>query len=244
MQIFQITAVGITKSLIALFSCLLLLQACGGIPDKNKLLEQARLTYAKAESMPSAAEQKYTLAEAKIALQQAEKSRNERDIQEFARIAIEKSELAISHLSKQPKKIIPRQNLLPQKSVAPSVQVESYQIENGVAFILPSKPLFDENQKNLEELDAIQQIAQFLKKYPRQQALIEGHTATRGSSDFNDGLSYRQANAVRFALMRQGIASNRLIVKGLGSRQSFSNNRSQQPRVQVTISKTIGLAAN
>ncbi|WP_353573383.1 OmpA family protein, partial [Candidatus Albibeggiatoa sp. nov. BB20] len=246
MQKIRITTIDFTKSLLISLMCLFLLQACGGIPDKNQLLEQARTTYAKAESMPSAAEQKYTLAEAKIALKQAEQSQNERDIQEFARIAIEKSNLAMAKVDKQPKKAISLLHSLrePTTSPPPSIKMESYKINNGMAFVLPSPPLFDENQKKLEDLAAIQQIAQFLQKYPKQQALIEGHTAARGSSDFNDGLSYRQANSVRFALMRQGIASNRLIVKGLGSSQPIANNRLKNPRIQVTVSNPIGLAAN
>ncbi|MEK7990536.1 MAG: OmpA family protein [Thiotrichaceae bacterium] len=233
-----------TKGLIISFMCLFLLQACGGIPDKNQLLEQARTTYAKAEAMPSAAQQKYTLAEAKIALKQAEESQNERDIQEFALIAIEKSKLAMNSVE-QESQLGLLSKPKPRKFIAPpSVPMQSYKINNGVAFILPSTPLFDENQQKLEDLASIQQIAQFLQKYPKQQALIEGHTAVRGDRDFNDGLSYRQANAVRFALMRQDIASNRIIVKGLGSSQPITSGRSKNPRVQVTVSNAIGLAAN
>jgi outer membrane protein OmpA-like peptidoglycan-associated protein len=242
MQSVQIINTGYFKTGFILLICLL--QACGGIPDKNQLLKQARITYAKAESMPTAVEQKYTLAEAKIALEQAEESQNERDIQEFARIAIEKSQLVMEKAEKTPL-IASNLTTLKQKSPKPpAVTVETYEVNNGVGFVLPTNKLFAENQVELEDLAAIKQIAQFLQENPKQQALIEGHTTTNGSSDFNIGLSYRQANAVRFALMRQGIASNRLIVKGLGSSQFVTNNRLKKPRIQVTVSNTIGLATN
>jgi outer membrane protein OmpA-like peptidoglycan-associated protein len=240
----QTTLIYFTKGLLISFTCLFLLQACGGIPDKNQLLEQARTTYEKAESMPVNAEQKYTLAEAKIALTQAEQSENEHDIKEFARIAIEKSKLAMKSVE-QKSQLTSLSNLKPKQFIAPpSVAMKSYKTNNGISFILPSTPLFDENQEKLEDLDEIKQIAEFLQKHPKQQALIEGHTAVHGNRDFNEGLSYRQANAVRFALMRQGIASNRLIVKGLGSSQTITNGRSKNPRIQVTISNTLGLAVN
>jgi outer membrane protein OmpA-like peptidoglycan-associated protein len=221
------------KTILLIITIICLLQACGGIPDKNQLLEQARSTYAKAEAMPTAVEQKYTLAEAKIALTQAENANNVQDIKEFARIAIEKSKLAMSKLDEptiKPKPVRPK---------PPHVAATSYKTQNGMAFILPTTTLFDENQLDLEEIPAIQQIAQFLQKNPQQLALIEGHTNKQGHSDFNYGLSYRQANAVRFALMRQGVASNRLIVKGLGSSRPLANNPQQSQRIQVTVSNSI-----
>lgn len=227
------------KTILLIITIICLLQACGGIPDKNQLLEQARSTYAKAEAMPTAVEQKYTLAEAKIALTQAENSNNIQDIQEFARIAIEKSKLAMGKKSAMGKLDEPTTKLKPVRPKPPHVVATSYKTQNGMAFVLPTTTLFDENQLDLEKIPAIQQIAQFMQKHPQQLALIEGHTNKQGHSDFNYGLSYRQANAVRFALMRQGIASNRLIVKGLGSSRPVTNNPLQSQRIQVTVSNSI-----
>jgi len=222
---------------ILVIGILILLQACGGMPDKSQLLEQARATYAKAEAT-STSEQKYTLAEAKIALTQAEQSQNEHDRQAFARLAIAKSKLAMDNTqssSSQPKSKPSLRTKQP-----PSVTVTSHQTAQGMTFILPSTALFAENQADLEQIPAIQQIAQFLHKHPHQQALIEGHTQQRGHHDFNQGLSYRQANAVRFALMRQGIESNRIIVKGLGATRPMARDYSaQNQRVQVTISQPL-----
>ena len=221
---------------ILVLGVLILLQACGGMPDKSQLLEQARATYAKAEAT-STSEQKYTLAEAKIALTQAEQSQNEHDRQAFARLAIAKSQLAMDNTqSPPPLKKKPTR----QKSQPPAVAVKSYQTNQGTAFILPTEALFAENQTELEKIPAIQQIAQFLRKHPHQQALIEGHTQQQGHHDFNQGLSYRQANSVRFALMRQGIESNRIIVKGLGATRPMARDYSaQNQRIQVTISQPL-----
>lgn len=228
------------NSNLIILSCLILLQACGGIPDKDQLLEQARSAYEKAESMPATAEQRYSLEEAKIALQQAEKSDNARDIKEFARIAIEKSKLVIRSEESDFLTTLSHD----RRKIAPPIHMKSYENRHEAGFLLPSQALFDENQKELQHLAEIKKIAQFLKKNPRQQALIEGHTSSQGSTDFNHGLSYRQANAVRFALMRQGIASNRLIVKGLGSSRPIASSHTKNQRIQVTISNAIGLAAN
>ncbi len=222
---FQIKTYGLFIALIVL------LQACGGMPDKNQLLEQARLTYEQAESMPTDERQKYTLAEAKIALKQAEESQNKRDIEEFARIAIEKSKLAMENSHKQ---------TITQKSqsvAVPQVAVESYETSNGLVFILPSKDLFAEHQVELENLAVIRQIAQFMQKNPTKHALIEGYTNQHDNVDFNQGLSYRRANAVRFALMRQGIKSNRLIVK---TRQPTFINHSQKQYIKLTVINAIG----
>lgn len=220
-----------------MMSILGLLTACGGMPDKSQLLEQARATYAKAETVSSQA-QKYTLAEAKIALTQAEQSQNEHDRQAFARLAIAKSKLAMDDAVNAPSATTPA----PKQEPPPEVPFKSYQTEQGVAFVLPSNPLFDEKQTDLEKIPAIQQIAQFLNQHPHQHALIEGHTQQQGHRDFNQGLSYRQANAVRFALMRQGIESNRIIVKGLGSSHPMAKTygtQNGQERIQVTIAQPL-----
>ena len=57
-------------------------------------------------------------------------------------------------------------------------------------------------------------LAAFLNKYPDRTTLIEGHTDSIGSDDYNQALSQRRADAVKLYLVAQGIDSSRLNEKG------------------------------
>lgn len=70
--------------------------------------------------------------------------------------------------------------------------------------------------------------------------LVEGHTDNRGTQKYNLGLSQRRADTVRFALIRQGITSNRILARGFGESQPIASNstasgRQQNRRVEITI---------
>jgi len=109
--------------------------------------------------------------------------------------------------------------------------------------------LFESGKSELKSGAAgnLSNLAAFLKKYPERTVLIEGHTDSLGSDSFNQGLSQQRANAVKFSLVNQGIAANRLTATGKGESTPVSGNdsdlgRQQNRRVEVVISNVVTAA--
>ena len=58
--------------------------------------------------------------------------------------------------------------------------------------------------------------AAFLAKNPSQKVRLEGHADERGSREYNIGLGERRAQAVRRALMLQGVTENQITTVSYG----------------------------
>jgi len=87
---------------------------------------------------------------------------------------------------------------------------------------------------------SIDQLAQFLKTYPRRRVLIEGHTDNTGNEDFNVKLSQQRADAVRSLLVARGIAPERIATRGHGPKYPIVENdtpagRQQNRRVEILV---------
>src|SRR3989442_6133151 len=61
---------------------------------------------------------------------------------------------------------------------------------------------------------SVDKLAEFLKKNPKRNVLIEGHTDNTGNEDFNLKLSQQRADTVRDLLVARGIATERITTKG------------------------------
>ncbi len=86
-------------------------------------------------------------------------------------------------------------------------------------------------------------LAAFLNKYPERTTLIEGHTDSVGSDDYNQGLSQRRADAVKSYLVAQGIDASRVVASGKGEDAPVGSNasatgRQQNRRVEVIIANS------
>lgn len=80
-------------------------------------------------------------------------------------------------------------------------------------FIEGSDELTDDSKRNLEL--AISEIA----ARPVPDIVVIGHTDRVGSDPYNDALALQRADAVRSALVRQGIAPENIVVAGRGKRE-------------------------
>ena len=71
---------------------------------------------------------------------------------------------------------------------------------------------FDFDKYNLkpEGRDQLAKWVAFLKKYPNDQLVVEGHADERGTREYNLALGERRANAVKDFLVAQGIQASRL----------------------------------
>jgi peptidoglycan-associated lipoprotein len=72
-----------------------------------------------------------------------------------------------------------------------------------------------------EEQAALTADAQFLAQHPDWRLLIEGHCDERGSEDYNMALGQSRAGSVREALMKQGIAADRIKLISFGKEKPF-----------------------
>ena len=87
-------------------------------------------------------------------------------------------------------------------------------------------------------------LAGFLNKYPDRTVLIEGHTDSIGTDDYNQRLSQHRADAVKAYLVKQGVASTRLAAAGKGKGSPVGDNssatgRQENRRVEVIIENEI-----
>lgn len=126
------------------------------------------------------------------------------------------------------------------KNDIPGAKVE--RVDEGIKVEFNEKILFafskfdigDSAKINLNKLVAA------LNKYPNTNIEIQGHTDSRGTDEYNMGLSVRRANAVRDYLESQGIAANRMTTKGFGeSAPAYTNDTpegmAQNRRVEFLI---------
>ncbi len=104
---------------------------------------------------------------------------------------------------------------------------------------------FDSSEVKPEYFDEIQEIADFMEQYPDVVVELEGHTDSRGTAAYNQGLSERRANAVRDVMVnRFGISGGRITAHGFGESQPVASNdtdagREENRRVITVIIRTL-----
>jgi len=86
----------------------------------------------------------------------------------------------------------------------------------------------------------VDKLAGFLEKHPERNVLIEGHTDSVGSDEFNLALSQKRADAVKEVLTAKGISPDRMMTKGYGKQFPIAGNdtesgRQLNRRVEVVI---------
>jgi outer membrane protein OmpA-like peptidoglycan-associated protein len=88
--------------------------------------------------------------------------------------------------------------------------------------------------RNLDKLTG------FLEKHPDRNVLVEGHTDSIGSDEFNLALSQKRADAVKEAMVGKGVSPDRIVTKGYGKQFPVAGNdtesgRQMNRRVEVVI---------
>ncbi|MCI5071355.1 OmpA family protein [bacterium] len=78
----------------------------------------------------------------------------------------------------------------------------------------------------------LNQSIKTLQRYPDLFVLIEGHTDSIGSHEYNDKLSLARAKSVKNYLIERGLDAKRLAVKGYGSKKPMANNDTDEGRAQ------------
>ena len=91
---------------------------------------------------------------------------------------------------------------------------------------------FDKADIKAESRPQIDQLGELLKKNPKLDVLIVGHTDGQGAFDYTLSLSQRRAQAIAAALTASGIAANRLTPAGAGMVAPVASNRTEDGRAK------------
>ena len=107
--------------------------------------------------------------------------------------------------------------------------------------------LFDTGQATLKPGAnlALNRLAIFLSANPQTKIIVEGHTDSRGSDEYNEVLSERRARAVATELMSRGISTDQVQTLGRGKGYPVASNdtpegRQQNRRVEIVFSDASG----
>ncbi len=126
------------------------------------------------------------------------------------------------------------------KNDIPGAKVE--RVEEGIKVEFNEKILFDFSKSDIgaNAKENLNKLVAVLNKYPNTNIEIQGHTDSRGSDDYNMGLSERRATTVADYLKAQSIAASRITTKGYGeSAPAYSNDTdegmAQNRRVEFLI---------
>jgi OmpA-OmpF porin, OOP family len=87
---------------------------------------------------------------------------------------------------------------------------------------------------------SIDKLAEWLKKNPTRNLLIEGHTDNTGPDELNQKLSQQRADAVRDQLVSRGVPADRITTRGYGPKypvvaNDTASGRQQNRRVEVVV---------
>ncbi|MBI4825909.1 MAG: OmpA family protein [Nitrospirae bacterium] len=78
--------------------------------------------------------------------------------------------------------------------------------------------------------EQITKVSNFLSTYPDVNAVIEGHTDSKGTDEYNMKLSQKRAENVMNYLVSKGIAADRLTAKGFGESLPIADNNTDEGR--------------
>jgi outer membrane protein OmpA-like peptidoglycan-associated protein len=105
--------------------------------------------------------------------------------------------------------------------------------------------LFDTGKSTLKAgaYRTIDKVADALKNEPSQKVMIEGHTDSVGSEEFNMELSQRRAQSVQAALLERGVKADQIQAIGRGETTPVASNdnaggRQQNRRVELVFANT------
>jgi outer membrane protein OmpA-like peptidoglycan-associated protein len=115
-------------------------------------------------------------------------------------------------------------------------------IGEGIKITFDSGILFDVNKADLRPAAQtnLQNLATILNKYPDTDVLVEGHTDSTGSEEWNLELSKMRAESVSHYLTQLAVSSSRFSVMGYGEAQPVASNettdgRQANRRVELAI---------
>lgn len=114
----------------------------------------------------------------------------------------------------------------PESSYSGEERPVGYQVEElpNVLFA------FDDDQLTADARRKAARAADYLQQNPNLNVVLRGHTDDRGTEEYNIALGSRRAQAVREALIEQGIAASRIETVSFGKSQPLETGRDEATR--------------
>ena len=115
-------------------------------------------------------------------------------------------------------------------------QIEGVEVtrpsEGEIAVRLTSDILFDLNSSALrpESQTTLNELATNFRQYPDNKVIVEGHTDSSGSDDYNQKLSEKRAGNVADYLIDHGVAAGAITVYGYGEVRPKASNDTPEGR--------------
>lgn len=102
----------------------------------------------------------------------------------------------------------------------------------GIVINFKEKVLFGYDKAELggSAQTNLDKLVRILNEYPDTEIRVIGHTDSKGSDEYNQGLSERRASAVTGYLQNKGIASSRLTAIGKGESDPVALNDTEEDR--------------
>lgn len=119
------------------------------------------------------------------------------------------------------------------KETLPGAEVE--RVNEGIKITLPESMVnfgFDSSNLTATAKTNLDKLATVLKNNPDTNINIYGHTDSKGSESYNQGLSERRAAAVKSYLVSKGVSSGRMFTMGMGETDPRSSNATEAGRAQ------------
>jgi outer membrane protein OmpA-like peptidoglycan-associated protein len=195
--------------------------------------ERRRLQLEARERETAAAREQ--VQQAQMQVRQAELARKEAEsraaILEHERLEKERQSTAQAELGAEVKRL--------ESELA---DLRAKETSRGWILTLKNELLFDAGGATLQPgaQRALDNLSQFLTKYPDRDIAIEGFTDSTGSKDLNQQLSEKRAWAVKAALVARGVQSTRIDARGYGPSFPVASNdtptgRQLNRRVEIVI---------
>jgi outer membrane protein OmpA-like peptidoglycan-associated protein len=146
---------------------------------------------------------------------------------------------AVTEIEVKPRSDVVAQIALTKRPARPNVVItdKELKLKKDVHFQHDSAEILSDSMGIIEEAaDALRTHSEIAS------VEIQGHTDDSGTPEYNMRLSTERANAVREALIRDGVEPNRLTARGYGQEKPLvpntnEANRAKNRRVQLIIQK-------
>jgi outer membrane protein OmpA-like peptidoglycan-associated protein len=199
------------------------------LDEKASALEQAKqkLSMATSESERAKILADIQAKEAALAKAQAEaKAKEAEDARALADAHAKEAEKAKNELAQLLKELSELQGQLTDRGIVLTI--------GDVLFATAKSTLNPSAQRSMDK------ISEFLQKNQNRHLLVEGHTDSVGSDEYNQGLSEQRAASVKSALVQRGIATERIVTIGYGKKFPLASNataagKQQNRRVEAII---------